>query len=172
MVEGDEGVERWWDWKGRMTKMCCCAKPNVNGEAGYSWDGKTTGVRPVNPPALADGDTLLFDEPGRCGGMDSHCHHYRLVRRYGTELLVRHGGGDERIRVSLPRGFSFEAMDSNTRYWMLNAMYHAYSDGRQSGSIETARDYRTAFAEGRLRKRALPKQGKVKIWIDPKEVAA
>lgn len=97
--------------------MCCCAKPNVNGTPGYSWDGKNINTRPVDPPKLADRDLLLFDEPGRCGGMDSHCHHYRLVKtNLSTFLLVRHGGGEERMRVSLPRGFSFDGMDSNTRY--------------------------------------------------------
>lgn len=25
--------------------MCCCAKPNVNGEPGYSWDGKSVSTR-------------------------------------------------------------------------------------------------------------------------------
>ena len=64
--------------------MCCCAKPNVNGEPGYSWDGKSISTRPVDPPMLEDGDVLLFDEPGRCGGMDSHCHHYRLVKSHGS----------------------------------------------------------------------------------------
>lgn len=72
--------------------MCCCAKPNVNGELGYSWDGKNVSTRPVAAPTITDRDTLLFDEPGRCGGMDSHCHHYRLVKDIGISLLVRHGG--------------------------------------------------------------------------------
>jgi hypothetical protein len=148
--------------------MCCCAKPNINGEPGYSWDGKNVHTRPVAPPDLGEGDILLFDEPGRCGGMDSHCHHYRLVRRFGgTELLVRHGGGDERMRVSLPHGFSFEALDTNTRYWTFNALHHASRDGQTRGSDAMNRTYRKAFVEGRLKKRSLPKQGMVKVWIEP-----
>lgn len=135
--------------------MCCCAIPNVNGEPGYSWDGKNVSTRPVDPPTLTDRDVLLFDEPGRCGGMDSHSHHYRLVSDIGLHLLVKHGGGQERIRVSLPRGFSFEGPDSNTRYWMLNAIFHASSDGK-------------AFVEDRLKKRKLPSQGTVKVWIEPR----
>ncbi len=147
--------------------MCCCAKPNINGEAGYSWDGKNIGTREPDPPSLQDGDVLLFDEPGRCGGMDSHCHHYRLVKLGGfVMLLVRHGGGEERIDVSFPRGFSIGAMDSNTRYWILNAIYHASSKGRRFGSGATEREYRQAFAEGRLKKRKLPAQGYVKVWIE------
>lgn len=152
--------------------MCCCAKPNLNGEPGYSWDGKNVSTRPVNPPALADRDVLLFDEPGRCGGMDSHCHHYRLVKNSGHELLVRHGGGDERIRVSLPRGFTLEAMDSNTRYWILNAMYHAYSDGRSDGTLSESLRWRKAHNDGRVKRRKLRGQNQFKIWIEPAEVVA
>lgn len=152
--------------------MCCCARPNINGEPGYSWDGKTIGTRDPAPPALTDNDVLLFDEPGRCGGMDSHCHHYRLVRHIGYDLLVRHGGGDERFRISLPRNFfdALEAMDSNTRYWILNAIFHAYHDGTMAGLTEGAGRYRAAFAEGRLKKRKLPGQSGVKVWIgSPKQ---
>src|ERR1035437_10739478 len=113
--------------------MCCCAKPNINGEPGYSGDGQTINTRQVDPPALSDGDVLLFDEPGRCGGMDSHCHHYRLVKGCGTELLVRHGGGDDRMRVSLPRGFSLDTVDSNTRYWILNESITPIQTANTSG---------------------------------------
>ena len=148
--------------------MCCCSEPNENGQPGYSWDGKIVSTRPVNPPMLNDGDMLLFDEPGRCGGMDSHCHHYRLVKSAGgTMLLVQHGGGTERLRVSLPRGFSLDCMDSNTRYWILNAIYHASSDARRDSRDETSLEYRKAFVDGRLKKRKLPARGVVKVWIEP-----
>ena len=146
--------------------MCCCAKPNINGEPGYSWDGKHIGTHPVNPPDLQERDVLLFDEPGRCGGMDSHCRHYRLVKGCGTELLVKHGAGSDRMRVSLPREFSFEGMDSDTRYWLLNAIYHAYSHGERDGRAAESAHYRTAFAEGRLKKRKMPGRDAVKIWIE------
>lgn len=147
--------------------MCCCAEPNVNGMPGYSWDGKNVNTRPVNPPSLVEGDTLLFDEPGRCGGMDSHCHHYRLVKYAGsTMLLIHHGGGSERIRISLPRGFSFDGMDSSPRYWILNAIYHAHSDGKRDAQENTASQFRKAFIEGRLKKRKLPARGSVKVWIE------
>jgi hypothetical protein len=146
--------------------MCCCEKPNINGEMGYSWDGESIGVRPASAPEVAERDVILFDEPGRCGGMDSHCHHYRLVKNVGTYLLVRNGGGDQRLRVSLPRGFSLEFMDSNTRYWILNAIYHAHSDGISEARTNTAAEFRKAFAEGRLKKRKLRGSNSVKVWIE------
>jgi hypothetical protein len=151
--------------------MCCCASPNINGQPGYSWDGQNIGTRPIAPPALLEGDVLLYDEPGRCGGMDSHCHHYRLVKHMGsTVLLVRHGGGDERQRLSLPdskRGFDvFAAMDSNTRYWVLNAMHHAAKNAERAAQNTEAGKWRKAFVDGRLKKRKLPARG-IKVWIEP-----
>jgi hypothetical protein len=110
--------------------MCCCATPTINGQPGYRWQpNDTPSTRPANPPALADNDRLLFDEPGRCGGQDSHCHHYCVVVNTGdrVELLVRHGGGEERIRLSNGKAVvgALAALDSNGRYWLLNALYHA-----------------------------------------------
>ncbi len=145
--------------------MCMCASPNINGEPGYSWDGKNIGTRPVNPPTLAERDVLLYDEPGRCGGMDSHCHHYRLVKNCGASLLVAHGGGEGRMRVSLPRGFNLDGLDSNTRYWIFNAIFHASSDARRDGRDKASHEYSKAFVDGRLKKRK--KQGSVKVWIEP-----
>jgi hypothetical protein len=153
--------------------MCCCAKPNVNGEPGYSWDGENIGVREPSAPELQEGDTLLFDEPGRCGGLDSHCHHYRLVKDGSrTSLLVRHGGGEERVRVCLPRGFSLEGTDSNTRYWLLNAIYHAHAEGKRAGLDSESSRWRTAFADGRLKKRKMPGRDAVKVWIEPAQLSA
>src|ERR1043166_5298780 len=83
--------------------MCMCGKPTINGQEGYSWDGKTVGIRQPDPPPL-DGDELLYDEPGRCvAGLDSHCHHLRLTKNGPCfYLLVRHGAGNERIRLHTP----------------------------------------------------------------------
>ena len=82
--------------------MCCCGKPIVNGEFGYKWQpNDAPGVRESDPPELRDGDELIYDEPGRCGGLDSHSHHYRVVARTGYfELLVRHGGGEDRVSLA------------------------------------------------------------------------
>ena len=50
--------------------MCCCEKPTINGTAPIkmTFDTPASNYRP-NPPELAEGDVLLFDEPGRCGGL-------------------------------------------------------------------------------------------------------
>lgn len=142
--------------------MCYCEQPNVN--------GTTNSTYHVNPPSLSDGDVLMYDQPGRCGGIDSHSHHFRVVRSYSTlHLLVRHGGGDERIRLHF-YGADFlaavAAMDSNTRYWMLLEIYNAHKDASREGRASEAERWSSAAAEGRIKTRKLPKQGRVKVWIE------
>jgi hypothetical protein len=138
--------------------MCCCEKPNVNGEVGYRWNDPTAaaGVHPVNAPELVDGEILLYDDPGRCGGLDSHSYHYRLVRSYSSVfLLVRHGAGDECFRLSCTNSLldAFAVMGSTARYWMFNTIYHARSDAERQSREREAMHWRTAAAEKRLRTR-------------------
>ena len=153
--------------------MCMCGKPTINGQPGYCWDGKTRGVYPVNPPGLAPRDSLLYDEPGRCGGLDSHSYHFRLVKASdgGIYLLVRHGGGDERIRLGTSRpGLAVLAnLDSNGRYWLLQMFYHAHQDGVREAEEQVAQTYRQAFVEGRLRKRKIRGTDSYKVEIKPRD---
>ena len=150
--------------------MCCCGKPTINGEIGYRWNdpNASSSVYPVNAPDLKEYDKLLHDEPGRCGGLDSHSFHYRLVDRYGSlYLLVRHGGGDEGFRLSsTPTLLStFAEMDSTARYWVCSALYHAHADAkRESREAEAAR-WRTAAAEKRIRTRKVRGENSIKVWI-------
>lgn len=124
--------------------MCCCDKPNVNGEPGaYSWDGKTFMTRPPNQPTLAEGDVLIYDLPGRCGGMDSHCHGLRMVKDYGNyALLVRHGGGEQRHDLGRDKLMvsALESMDDNARYWFLIRFHHV-TDKAVRDAVERANGY-------------------------------
>jgi len=159
--------------------MCCCGKPNINGQPGYSWDGRSFGTRPVNPPALAERDELICDEPGRCGGIDSHSHHFRLVKgQYGLALLVRHGGGDERIglgviaRLLLP---TIEGLDSNARYWLLHSLYSAHREAKEHATQVCNATWRTAAAEKRIKTRKVSRGSwahGVKVWIEPPKTEA
>lgn len=159
--------------------MCCCGKPVVNGEPGYSWDGKTFGVYPVNPPPLEEHEALLFDEPGRCnsgsgsGGLDSHCHHYRVTLRFGTHyVLFKHGGGHGRFRLSGGRMVvdALRALDSNARYWTLNAMFHAQWQSASDAREATAAEWRKAAAEKRIKTRKV--KGGVKVWVEDRPAVA
>lgn len=153
--------------------MCCCKEPNVNGTPGaYSWDGKTFSTHPVNPPALLEGDTLLHDEPGRCyKGSDSHSYHLILVKeKYaGNALLVRHGGGDERISLGYSTHFAemCEGMNSEERYKFLIRLYHFHYDARKKSASETDAKWRQAAADKRIKTKKNRGLDSVKVWIEP-----
>lgn len=151
--------------------MCCCGKPTINGERGYRWnnpDAEPT-VFPINPPAVQEGETILYDEPGRCGGLDSHSHHYRVVLSHGTLwLLVRHGGGDERIYLSCTKTLlePLAKLDSNGRYWILNALHHGQSRAAFDAREREHSKWVHAVSEKRVKTRK--QRGCVKVWIEPK----
>jgi hypothetical protein len=148
--------------------MCCCGKPVVNGEPGYSWDGKSFGIRPVNPPDINDAEALLYDEPGRCGGLDSHCHHYRVVQSVGRLwLLVRHGAGDQRIMLSGPIKDALASLDSNNLYWLLNALYHAQSAAARRAQQAELLRWQTAAAQKRIKVRKIRGTDHAKVTIEP-----
>ncbi len=149
--------------------MCCCGKPTINGEVGYRWNKPegAAGIYPVNPPAIADNETILYDEPGRCGGLDSHSHHYRVVRSFGSlYLLVRHGGGDERIRLSCAETLvaPLAVMNSTGRYWLLNAIHHAQSHAAQAARDAEAARWTRACVEKRIKTRR--SRYTVQVWIE------
>ena len=154
--------------------MCCCDQPNVNGQPGYKWQpNDSPRVRPVNPPALDEHDKLLYDEPGRCGGLDSHCHHYRVALKYGSfYLLVRHGGGDERIRLADTPSLldTLASLDSTARYWVLNTIYHAHSDGARQAADKCNGTWTQAAAEKRIKTRKNARRGTVKVWVEAAKV--
>ncbi|MEN6534498.1 MAG: hypothetical protein ABFD89_12595 [Bryobacteraceae bacterium] len=154
--------------------MCDCEKPTRNDEdRRFGIEGRA--------PVLSEGDTLIYDECGRCApkpqvkgrnSIDFHSHHFRLVKRdYGEIcLLVRHGGGDERVKL----GYSYtcipellEPMDSDGRYLMLHALYAAHYDAARQAREQEAAKWQQAAADKRIKTRRMPKQGYVKVWIEP-----
>ena len=148
--------------------MCACEQPTINGQPGYRWQpGDASSVRAPMPPALAEGDQLIFDEPGRCGGLDSHCHHYRVVEGARPALLVCHGGGEVRIRLSNARAVvdALWRMESNERYWLLNAIFHAECDGRMGGRASEGERWRKAAIEKRIKVRKVRGSAAVKVEI-------
>ena len=154
--------------------MCMCGKPTINGEPGYSWDGKTFTIRQPDPPEMMEGDILLMDEPGRCGGLDCHSHHFRLVQtRYRRALLVRHGGGDERILLgstadlflkSLP---SLGSLGSNARFWLLHTLYSTHREAEESAKANEAARWRKAAAEKRIKVQKVRNQNMARVSIEP-----
>lgn len=158
--------------------MCCCEKPNVNGQPGYRWQPEhSPGIRPVDPPDLDEGDMLIYDEPGRCGGLDCHCHHFRVVApRFGVGywLYARNGGGDVRFQLRGPDkgprtdgslAVTLASLDSNARYWLLYALYRANHDGMDKATDKVNRTWRKAAAEKRIKTRKIRGSDSVKVWI-------
>lgn len=153
--------------------MCMCGKPTINGEPGYSWDGKSVSVRHVMPPELRNGDQLLYDEPGRCGGLDSHSHHFRVVKRsYSHALLVRHGGGEEAIDLSVAFKLALDGLavlDSNSRYWLFLSIHSAQRIAETRAQDKCNATWRKAAAEKRVKTRKM--RAGVKVWIEPAATA-
>jgi hypothetical protein len=166
--------------------MCMCnhrnGKPNINGEPGYCWnrmDEPATQVRPIDPPALLEGDTLLYDEPGRCNAdTDSHCHHFRLVRNsYGdVVLIVRHGAGDERINIGRTNRAvvshlvaTMDAADTHSRYWLMQALYHSHSDAAKIAMQKERARWALAAANKRIKVRRHRTWTNARVEIVPAE---
>ena len=161
--------------------MCCCKEPTINRTAPIKMTSDTPAFPyPPNPPELSDTETLLYDEPGRCGGSDSHAYHFRVTADCSrVYLLVRHGGGDERMifgwkNTTLP---ALAALDSNGRYWLLCAAYHGMKYASNRACDTERAEWQKAAAEKRIRTRKQPNRGFIKVWIEPaapttKEVAA
>lgn len=156
--------------------MCCCNTPTVNGEFGYKWQpNDEPSIRQPHPPLLKDGDTVLYDEPGRCGGIDSHCHHFTLIKDGigRIYLLYMHGSGDGRILLHCYKetlAKSLAALDSTGRYWVLRSLYEAHHDGASDARIIEADRWANAFVEKRIGKRK--RRGVVSVFVKPRLVSA
>lgn len=151
--------------------MCCCQTPTINGELGYMWQpNDKPRIHPAQPP-ITDRN-ILYDEPGRCGGQDSHSYHYRVVgSATGAQfpsLLVRHGGGQEEIRLSNGAAVlrALSVLDSNGRYWLLNALYHAQADARRTAQENESTKWRKAAVEKRIKVRKV-RNGHYRVELLP-----
>lgn len=130
------------------------------------------GAEAWRAPDLLDGDTLIYDECGRVmDKTDYRSHYFRLVKdSFGScYLLVKHGAGQERISTGWSKRIipSLADLDSDSRYFMLHTLHKMYGYGAQQARTATEHQYRTAFVDGRLKKRKVRGQSAVKVWITP-----
>jgi hypothetical protein len=150
--------------------MCCCGKPVINGQPGYKWQpNDAPSVYPLNPPTLTGSDQMIYDEPGRCGGLDSHSHHFRVVQRFGQVLLmVRHGGGQEQFPIADHKTVMkvLADLETHARYWLLHALYSAHSNGARMAEEKTTERWRQAAAEKRIKTRKVRGTNGVRVWIE------
>ncbi len=130
------------------------------------------GAEKFREPPLGEGDILLREECGRIiGRVDYRSHFFRLVRGEfgGDAILVRHGAGTERINI----GFEYNRLasiicdlDSENAYLMMHGIFRTHADAARHAREATALEYRTAFANGRLKKRKVRGSAAFKVWID------
>lgn len=110
-------------------------------------------------PTVQEGDVVVFDEHGRsCNNVDFKSHWLMLVRQQygGYALLVKHGGGEERI----PLGFAHtmtgllacDSLTSDQRYVMLYLLFDTHQEATRQAEAKTASAYKVAFVEKRLKK--------------------
>lgn len=132
---------------------------------------------PRRAPALQQEDQLIYDEHGRIvywteerkpgEGVDCRSHWFRIVRRHGSYyLLVKHGAGEERVKLYGWGNFRamFEPLSSDARYSLMHHMLSVHHDAQRQARADIHDLYRTAFAQGRLKKRKV--KGGVKVWIE------
>jgi hypothetical protein len=127
-------------------------------------------------PTTEEGDKVLFSEHGRgLDGTDYRSHWLMLVKQqFGRyALLVKHGGGQERIQLGSLHHYrgrpriieALTAMDSDSRYLMLYTFYDIHTQSRRNENARTADTYKRAFVEGRLKKRKVRGQSAYKVEI-------
>jgi hypothetical protein len=144
-------------------------------------DERNWGAEPWRAPDLAEGDTLLYSECGRIikaytyghdnNGIDYRSHYFRVVKGshgHGCWLLVKHGGGQERIQIdySAQRAAQFfDHLDTNERYLLMHMLFGLHKAAKRDAEAATAASYKNAFASGALRKRKVRGSDQVKVWI-------
>lgn len=148
--------------------MCNCLHPCVNGQPGDY-------ARYLAPPTPLDSDRIVYDEPGRCGSIDAHSHHFTLVESgFGrVELLYRHCAGEGRFRVSNGPAVicALHCLGTDGRYWVLYALYDAHASGDREGQAKADQSWGQSAAEKRIRTRKMPKSTNVKVWIEARPQA-
>lgn len=124
-------------------------------------------------PIVPEGSEIIFDEPGRiANNIDFSSHYFRCTRsgHYGPLVLhVKHGGGEESVKLGYGHTgteATLAALDSDARYLMLHQLYSVARDARTAATERTSYAYKVAFAEGRLKKRKLPRQNQTKVWVE------
>lgn len=131
------------------------------------------GAEPWRAPDIRETDRLLLDECGRIlDRTDFRSHYFRVVAEHlgGAYLLVKHGGGQELIRMDydakrIDRLFAGIA-DSDDRYRMLYVIYRVHSEAIAMGTARTKTEYVNAFVNGSLKKRKQRGGSQVKVWIE------
>lgn len=128
-------------------------------------------------PTIQEGDKVIFSEHGRSvNNVDFKSHWLVLVQaQYGGYfLLVKHGGGEERISLGYEHHTAslktLELVPEDQRYLILYTIYRAHSNAEDNAITNTATKYKLAFLEKRLKRRR--KNNRLYVDIIPRVVPA
>ncbi len=126
-------------------------------------------------PELKEGETLIFDEPGRVLQVWENyricyrSHYFRVIKLPSSHYVLR---VKHRVVEEIEIGFgrqcmrSLELLDSDSRFMLFWGMFAIKYRSAREASAQTAKEYREAFAAGRLKKRKMPRRDEYKVWID------
>ena len=144
-----------------------------------NWQHWHVGRGEPAPAAISDDlliliDTLSYGKPedhGATWTKDSHTYSIYTLR-LGYAIKVEHGGGVEWLVSHYQTSTLFlkrqlDKLDDAGKWEICDMLFSTYKAGWQSGQSDAECEYRTAFAEGRLKKRKIRNQTAVKIWIEP-----
>lgn len=138
---------------------------------------KNWGAAEWRKPTVLEGETVLRSECGRIThNIDYRSHWFILIKSAYTEhiLLVRHGGGEERIHLPICNAnvlvSAIQSLGSDEAYIVMHQLFDIWQHSKRAGRDEATRRFQNAFIDGRLKKRRFPKQGIVKVWIENPKV--
>lgn len=138
------------------------------------------GAETWHKPTLGESETEIYSEHGRvlldeklnlnvC--YRSHWFVVTKARFGGYHLLVKHGGGQERLNLGSHALVidQWSLMSSDARFLMFWAMFDIKHEAESQMYHKTSNDYAIAFIDGRLKKRR--KNGRTRVEIAQKENA-
>ncbi len=131
-------------------------------------------LNPWREPKAREDENVIRSEHGRIAfNIDYRSHWFVLVQgpsKHQYAIMVKHGGGEERIQMPTVNfkeiAAVIAALPSDEAYLLMHQLYDIHKDAVREARRQTAKEYREAFVEGRLKKRKLPAQGTVKVWIE------
>lgn len=140
---------------------------------------RDVGAEAWRMPTLAEGATRIFAEPGRVldlkargGNYDvcyrSHAFAVDALPRDDYRVTVKHGGGEESVKVRREFVQALHGMTSDARYFVLYELMDSRATHARAAAERVRGEWSQAFADGRLKKRKQRGTNSVRVWIEPK----
>ena len=177
-----------WDKRGYYEGTCAACGADykaVRDALGASEGGENWGANPFRAPELEEGDTLILNAPGRIlyrtadkkpgRGTDYRSHYFRLVldKWQHAVVVVRHGGGVERLSLTNYLGKQYaeilSKLDPDSLYLMLHEFHNVKQEAKRQAEGLFKAEWATAAAEGRLKTRKARGSNRVNVWIEERK---